>query len=303
MKCIKLAGGLWQAHPHVHHFQNFGGLVKDGYKMTFTRVQVGRKSGAGYEPIERQSRRFEERDVESGLGAKHKRSRKSSYEREGKRASKDERRRRREKGGGRGERGSKRNASGGGESEKRSSKSSKRRSRQEEVASAAAGKLTACLPQAGDQAGVGNLHLVGLNDDALLAIARFLTAKDLLSLKLTCRRFNTKYIPAPRLGGNGGGGGVTVEMLSIVEEAAWRWVAGCSGQERGWVPRRELASWLCLMHEVEGLRAPLVFGRAHPHFALTDGGAVATKTVGYGSLLQGIADMPYESFNLQGSLH
>ena len=51
-------------------------------------------------------------------------------------------------------------------------------------------------------------------------------------------------------------------MLCIAEEAAQLWVAGCNEQERGWVPRRELESWLCLMHEVVALRLPLVSGRA-----------------------------------------
>ena len=66
-------------------------------------------------------------------------------------------------------------------------------------------------------------------------------------------------------------------MLSVVEEAARLWVAGCNEQERGWVPRIELESWLGLMREVELLRVPLVFGRAHADFTLSEGGAVATK--------------------------
>ena len=68
-------------------------------------------------------------------------------------------------------------------------------------------------------------------------------------------------------------------MLSLVEEAARLWVAGCSEQERGWVPRRGLESWLRLMHEVGVLRVPLVFGRAHADFTLSEGGAVATNNV------------------------
>jgi hypothetical protein len=51
-------------------------------------------------------------------------------------------------------------------------------------------------------------------------------------------------------------------MLCLAEEEARRWVAGCSEQERGWVPRRGLEGWLGLMHEVEVLRLPLAFGRA-----------------------------------------
>ena len=67
-------------------------------------------------------------------------------------------------------------------------------------------------------------------------------------------------------------------MLSLVEEAARLWVAGCSEQERGWEPRRKLESWLALMHEVAVLWVPLVFGRAHADFTLFENGAVATKT-------------------------
>ena len=70
-------------------------------------------------------------------------------------------------------------------------------------------------------------------------------------------------------------------MLSIPEEAGRLWVAGCSEQERGWAPRRELESLLGLMQEVEGLRMPLLFGRSHAEFiTLSEGGAVATQTGG-----------------------
>ena len=65
-------------------------------------------------------------------------------------------------------------------------------------------------------------------------------------------------------------------MLCIADEAARLWVASRSKQERGWVPRRELESLLGLMHEVEKLRVPLLFGRAHADLTLSEGGAVAT---------------------------
>ena len=72
-------------------------------------------------------------------------------------------------------------------------------------------------------------------------------------------------------------------MLSITEEAARLWVAavpaGCSEQERGWVPRLDHESWLGLMQEMELLRVPLLFGRAHAAFTLSEGGAVATVNV------------------------
>ena len=44
------------------------------------------------------------------------------------------------------------------------------------------------------------------------------------------------------------------------------------------MPFRDLESWLRRMHEVEVLRLPLVFGRAHADLTLSEGGAMATKT-------------------------
>ena len=60
------------------------------------------------------------------------------------------------------------------------------------------------------------------------------------------------------------------EMMSLAEETARRWVAGCSEQERGWAPRRDLESWLSLMHEVKVLRLPLAFARAHAELTRID---------------------------------
>ena len=120
----------------------------------------------------------------------------------------------------------------------------------------------------------------GITDDTLLHIASFIpTAKDLLCLQLACPRFAAKVIAAPCVGSGGAAGAAAAapEMLSIVEEAGRLWVAGCSAQERGWVPRVELESWLCLMHEVQALLVPLEFGRAHGSITLSEGGAVATR--------------------------
>ena len=106
----------------------------------------------------------------------------------------------------------------------------------------------------------------GLTDDVLLRIAGFLpTAKDLVCLQLACPRFAAKVISAPSVGEGGAAAAAAAapEMLCIAEEAARLWVAGCSEQERGWVPRRYLESLLGLMHEMELLRVPLLFGRSH----------------------------------------
>ena len=123
-----------------------------------------------------------------------------------------------------------------------------------------------------------------VTDDTLLHIASFLpTAKDLLRLQLTNKRFSAKVIAAPSSSVSGGGepAAAAQEMLSLVEEAARRWVAGRSEQERGWVSYRTTESWLSLMHEVGVLRVPLAFGRwAHGSITLSENGAVATRTVG-----------------------
>jgi hypothetical protein len=68
-------------------------------------------------------------------------------------------------------------------------------------------------------------------------------------------------------------------MWSIAEEMARRWIASCTDQERGWVPRRGRESWLGLMWEVESLRRRgVVFGRSHGSITLSEGGAVATRS-------------------------
>ena len=117
----------------------------------------------------------------------------------------------------------------------------------------------------------------GITDDKLLSIARFLpTARDLLCLKLTSKRFAAKIIAAL----SEGAAAAAKEMLSIADEAGRQWVAGCSEQERGWVLRHHFERFLCLMHRVAVLRLPLVFGRAHGNITLSENAAVATKTAG-----------------------
>ena len=120
----------------------------------------------------------------------------------------------------------------------------------------------------------------GVTDDTLLHIFRFLAdPEDLLRLQLTCPRFAAKVMKTP-VGAAGGcdGPGGAAEMLSIPTEAARLWVAACSEQERGWVPRwGRLMSWLSVMHEVGLLRLPLAFGDAHASITLSEDGALATR--------------------------
>eukprot|EP01046_Picozoa_sp_COSAG06_P025160 COSAG06_NODE_2097_length_7603_cov_5.875933_9_plen_308_part_00 len=112
----------------------------------------------------------------------------------------------------------------------------------------------------------------------IMGVACALTsAKDLLCLKLTSKSFSAVCIVAPSSGG-GGPAAAPAEMLCIVEEAARRWFAECTEQERGWVPRHGREIWLRLMWEVELLRRSAVFGRSHGSITLSEGGAVATGT-------------------------
>ena len=69
-------------------------------------------------------------------------------------------------------------------------------------------------------------------------------------------------------------------MSFIIEEAARQWIADCTDQERGWVPRRGRERWVGLMWEVEVLRRGAVFGRSHHEdITLCEGGSVATRAV------------------------
>jgi hypothetical protein len=132
-------------------------------------------------------------------------------------------------------------------------------------------------------------------DDTLLAIAVDLASPaDLLRLALTCRAAAQRFYfaaasysaassssSAVSSGGSGGAAAAAAqqaEMWSIAEEAARRWIATCTEQERGWVPRRGRESRLRMMWEVEVLRKDLVFGRSHAEITLSEGGSRATRT-------------------------
>ena len=134
--------------------------------------------------------------------------------------------------------------------------------------------------------GVDALPPPGLGDDELpdevmLRVCSFLGVRELGRLGCVSQRFAEKSIAAPSSGE--GEPAAAAERLSLAEEAARRWVEGCSEQERGWVPQRGLESRLRLVHEVGMLRLPLAFGRAHASVTLSENGAVATKSGGYGA--------------------
>jgi hypothetical protein len=128
--------------------------------------------------------------------------------------------------------------------------------------------------------------LTATPDEAAIIIAAALgSAADLLHLAVACRRFALKYIAAPsppRAASSGAAAAAAAaaaqqaEMWSIAKEVARRWIADCTHQERGWVPRRGRESWLGLMWEVESLRRCAVFGRSHERLTLSEDGALAT---------------------------
>jgi hypothetical protein len=127
--------------------------------------------------------------------------------------------------------------------------------------------------------------LTATPDEAAIIIATALgSATDLLHLAAACRRFALKYIaarPPPPSGAAAAAAAAAaeqaLEMWSIAEEAARRWIITCTNQERGWVPRRGRESWLGLMWEVQVLRKAAVFGRSHEdNITLSEGGALAT---------------------------
>jgi hypothetical protein len=67
-------------------------------------------------------------------------------------------------------------------------------------------------------------------------------------------------------------------MWSIVEEVARRWIATCTDQEQGWVPRHGRESWLGLVWEVQSLRrGAAVLGRSHEQITVSEGGSLATR--------------------------
>jgi hypothetical protein len=117
---------------------------------------------------------------------------------------------------------------------------------------------------------------------ALLIACALIDPRDLLALAIAVPpRFANKCIatpPPPRTAsGSTAAESQQAEVWSIIQEAARRWIASCTEQEQGWVPRRGWESWLGLMWEVESLRRGAVFGRSHVHITLSEGGAVATK--------------------------
>ena len=123
--------------------------------------------------------------------------------------------------------------------------------------------------------------LTATPEEAALAIAAALggSPADLLRLAVACRRFATKCIAAPPRRFLFAAAAIQEqEMWSIVDEAARLWIANCTEQERGWVPRCGRQSWLGLMWEVQALRRRgAVLSRSQQSITLSEGGSRATK--------------------------
>jgi len=180
------------------------------------------------------------------------------------------------------------------ESAARGAKNRKRNQRKKEKkrgAAAAAAAIAAAVAQlAKDKTAL----LLDTPDDVALAIACALgSATDLLALMIACKRYRLKTVPRVQASSRPGdrlkvsNGRIytqavsmeeqQMEMWSIAEEAARRWIASCSINERGWVPRRGRECWLGLMWEVQVLRRDVVLSRHHEFIAVTGRGERAHR--------------------------
>jgi hypothetical protein len=130
----------------------------------------------------------------------------------------------------------------------------------------------AAMPEAAPAATLG---LDGLEREILLGICSFLAPRDLGRLACVSRLFGRCCADDDD---DGASGAVTEAGAgqAVVDEAARRWLATCTEQERGWVPRRGRKSWLAQMWEVQSLRRGAVLGRSHESITLSEGGALAT---------------------------
>eukprot|EP01049_Picozoa_sp_SAG25_P004236 SAG25_NODE_262_length_10711_cov_10.264512_2_plen_418_part_00 len=96
----------------------------------------------------------------------------------------------------------------------------------------------------------------GVSNDILLRIASFLlpSARDLLHLGLTSRRFAMEVSYATRPSSKVGGAAAAAVLLCVVEEAARCWVLAHSGPERDQDPALRRKNWLGLVYELEAVQ-------------------------------------------------
>lgn len=111
----------------------------------------------------------------------------------------------------------------------------------------------------------GDSNLANVPDEVAISIACKLDSPlDLLRLSLVCQRFRAKTVADPEHRRRWGSGKQPPpELWSVTSEAARRWIVACPELERDRVPRWS-EDWLALMAELQTLRLPLKFGRAHP---------------------------------------
>jgi hypothetical protein len=138
--------------------------------------------------------------------------------------------------------------------------------------------LTVAAGSAAEEAApAATLGLDGLEREMLLGICSFLAPRDLGRLACVSRLFGRPCIDDDGEAASGAEAGAGQAATAVVDEAARRWIATCTEQERGWVPRRGQESWLGLMWEVQSLRCGAVFGRWHEMITLSEGEALATR--------------------------
>jgi hypothetical protein len=84
-----------------------------------------------------------------------------------------------------------------------------------------------------------------LTDDAVLHIASFVDALDMLNVALTCRRFGSVAAAA--------------DDLSLMEQGARQLIEAATTHEKNWIPYKKGTTWVGLYHELLKLRAPPTF--------------------------------------------
>lgn len=124
-------------------------------------------------------------------------------------------------------------------------------------------------------------------DEVLLHIACFISdANALLCFALTCSRLGARTVSSAICASDPSDSrpccseqSVAMETWSLVDEAARRWLRGCSDEECGQTPRRGRDTWMSLMNEVQRLRSPSRFVRVHKsiRMKLEEGGHRITK--------------------------
>jgi hypothetical protein len=117
------------------------------------------------------------------------------------------------------------------------------------------------------------LTAAGTPVDVALAIACALNdPHDLLNLAIAVRHYRNKIVLS--MGSE--------QLLSIVEEAARRWLLACPLEDRQKAPKRAIDCYKGLMHEVQRLRTPLAFSQAPESIVVSDNRMEVAKEINCG---------------------